>query len=233
MKIMGHRGARDSAPENTMRSFRAAINAGILALEFDIHQSKDGIWVVHHDYTLDRTTTSSGSIAAKSWSELSQVLTKEGEPLPRLEEVLDFTMAAGAEVQVEIKSIGDFTNLGLVLSNFPKEKLRVISFNHRWLKTIKEIYPQLNTGCLFYGLPINPVDIAAAAMASGLSLNVDWIDAQLVTECHAAGLSVTVWNANDEETFIKMAQFGIDYIATDAPLKALHWKEVASKSLLK
>jgi glycerophosphoryl diester phosphodiesterase len=233
MKIMGHRGARDSGPENTMRSFRAALSAGLLALEFDIHQSIDGVWVVHHDYTLDRTTTSKGYIAMKSWSELSHVLTCEGDHLPRLEEVLDLTLSAGAEVQVEIKSHGDFAGLGAILSRFPIEKMKVISFNHRWLRDIKVLYPHLNTACLFYGLPVNPVEIVAAAMANGISLNVSWIDAQLVLECHAAGLSVTVWNANDEETFLKMVYFGVDYIATDVPLKALHWKEVASKSLLK
>ena len=73
MKIMGHRGARDVAPENSLRSFEAAINCGITCIEFDIHQIKDGNFVVHHDETLERTTTGNGRIAEYDLSEIQKI----------------------------------------------------------------------------------------------------------------------------------------------------------------
>ncbi|UXR63936.1 glycerophosphodiester phosphodiesterase [Bdellovibrio bacteriovorus] len=224
MKMMGHRGARDRAPENTLRSFEFALQSGVKAVEFDIHETLDGMWVVHHDDTLNRTTTSEGKVAFKTWTELSEVRTKEGDPLPRLEEVLKLFSTSSMELQIELKSFGNYAQLGDLLRQFgTTENITVISFNHRWLLDFKNKNPQIKTTCLLFGLPTNPVEIVQAAKANGLSLSVNWIDSQLVKECHAAGLSVTAWNANDVEVFGKMKEIGVDYLGTDVPFTALHW----------
>nr|BFD59124.1 glycerophosphodiester phosphodiesterase family protein [Bdellovibrio sp. CKG001] len=221
---MGHRGARDRAPENTMRSFEFALQSGVQAVEFDVHETLDGAWVVHHDDTLNRTTTSEGKVGGKTWEELSRVRTKEGDPLPRLEEVLKLFASSVVELQIELKSAGDFAKLGDLLSQFGKvENITVISFNHRWLLDFKNKNSQIRTAGLLFGLPTNPVELAKSARADGLSLSVNWIDSQLVKECHAAGLTVTAWNANDAEVFGKMKEIGVDYLGTDVPFTAVHW----------
>lgn len=223
MKMMGHRGARDRAPENTLRSFEFALQSGVAAVEFDIHESQDGVWVVHHDDTLDRTTTSTGRVGACTWAELSQVRTKEGDPLPRLEQVLELFKRAPTQLQIEVKSPGNFRALAdLLEKNFPAERLTVISFNHRWLREFRD-HSSIKTTCLLFGLPLNPVQIMESAKAQGISLSVNWIDQQLVAECHAAGFSVTAWNANDEATYQKMKQLGVDCLGTDVPFTAASW----------
>lgn len=222
--MMGHRGARDRAPENTLRSFQETLNSGVPVVEFDIHQSRDGVWVVHHDETLDRTTQSQGPLADRTWAELSLVRTKEGDPLPRLEQVLELFKNSSVELQIEIKSPGNFVALAdLLRHHFPFQRVTVISFNHRWLKAFKEAAPEIKTTCLLFGLPLNPVEIARSAGAEGLSLSVNWIDADLVRECHAAGMTVTAWNANDRETFEKMKALGVDTLGTDKPFTAREW----------
>lgn len=227
MKLMGHRGARDRAPENTLRSFMALLESKVTAVEFDIHQSADGVWVVHHDDTLERTTTSSGELAKKTWSELSLVRTKEGDPLPKLTDVLSLFKDSAFELQIEIKSAGDFKNLGQeIQKHITKDKVTVISFNHNWLLEFKKLNPQIKTTCLLFGLPVNPVEIVKAAGADGLSLSVNWIDADLVKKCHTAGLTVTAWNANDKKTFEKMKALGVDYLGTDMPFTAVEWSIV-------
>lgn len=62
--VVGHRGNRAHAPENTLESFAQAVALGVDALEFDVHLSADGVPVVHHDATVDRTTDGTGPIAA-------------------------------------------------------------------------------------------------------------------------------------------------------------------------
>lgn len=224
MKLMGHRGARDRAPENTLRSFTALLASNISVVEFDIHQSADGIWVVHHDETLDRTTTSTGELAKKTWTELSQVCTKEGDPLPQLSDVLSLFKDTQFELQIEIKSAGDFKNLGLeIQKHIATAKVTVISFNHNWLFDFKKQNPQIKTTCLLFGLPLNPVEIVKAANADGISLSVNWIDSDLVNKCHQAGLTVTAWNANNLETFQKIKSLGVDYLGTDVPFTAGSW----------
>lgn len=222
---MGHRGARDKAPENTLRSFSHLLEARIPAVEFDIHQSADGVWIVHHDDTLDRTTKGTGPISQKSWSqELSKVQTPEGDPLPRLEQVLELFNRTSMELQIEIKSAGDFKNLATVLEAcIDTSKITVISFNHRWLYKFKNVAPNIRTTCLLFELPLNPVDIVKSARADGISLSVNWIDHELVQACHQSGLTVTAWNANDSETFQKMKDLGIDYLGTDKPFTARGW----------
>lgn len=220
---MGHRGARDRAPENTMRSFEFALQSGVSAVEFDIHETLDGVWVVHHDETLDRTTTSTGRLDTRKWEELSLVRTKEGDPLPRLEQVLNLFKNSEMELQIEIKSPGDFKMLAdLLAANFPSERLTVISFNHRWLRQFRE-FSEIKTTCLLFGLPLNPVEIIKSAGAQGISLSVNWIDQKLVSECHAAGCTVTAWNANEESILTKMKRIGVDCLGTDVPFTAASW----------
>ena len=224
MKLMGHRGARDKAPENTLRSFDFLIRSGLQVIEFDIHSCKSGDWVVHHDDSLDRTTNSSGNIAEKNWDELNLVRTKEGDPLPRLQDVLELVKNHNIEHQVELKNHGDFKNLKTYFDNFEhNELITVISFNHRWLLEFKEICPYIKTTCLLFALPIDPVNIIKSCRADGISVSVAYIDQKLVEECHEQKYSVTAWNANDQKTCLKMKKLNIDYLGTDVPYLARNW----------
>jgi glycerophosphoryl diester phosphodiesterase len=226
MKLMGHRGARDRAPENTLRSFDALIQSGLTVFEFDIHYSKDAQWVVHHDDTLDRTTNSTGKIADKTWDELSQVRTKEGDPLPRLQDILELIRNRDIEIQIELKNHGDFRNLKSILDQVNNKKLiTVISFNHRWLLEFKDICPDIQTTCLMFALPVDPIHIIDSCKANGMSLNVNLIDKKLVDECHERNLLITAWNANDQETYLKMLNLGVDYLGTDVPYTSLSWSK--------
>jgi glycerophosphoryl diester phosphodiesterase len=71
--VIGHRGNRAHAPENTLESFREAVALGVDAVEFDLRVSRDGVLVVMHDDTLDRTTDASGPVATRTAAELGRV----------------------------------------------------------------------------------------------------------------------------------------------------------------
>lgn len=71
--VIGHRGNRAHSPENTLESMREAVALGVDALEFDVHVSRDGVASVHHDDTLDRTTSGKGLLAARSRAELDEL----------------------------------------------------------------------------------------------------------------------------------------------------------------
>lgn len=70
--VVGHRGASGHAPENTLASFELAVRSGADALELDVHLSADGVAVVIHDATLDRTTDRAGTVATKTLAELRE-----------------------------------------------------------------------------------------------------------------------------------------------------------------
>ncbi len=86
--IIGHRGAYDEAPENTLKGFKKAIELGADYLEFDVHQSKDGALVVIHDIDILRRMGIDNSIVQLTLRELQELDLGEGERVPELWEVL-------------------------------------------------------------------------------------------------------------------------------------------------
>jgi glycerophosphoryl diester phosphodiesterase len=87
MNIVAHRGGSFGTPENTLAAFANAIAIGADLIELDIHRSSDGIPVVIHDATLDRTTNGSGPVNSYTAQELAQFDAGQGERIPRLDEV--------------------------------------------------------------------------------------------------------------------------------------------------
>jgi glycerophosphoryl diester phosphodiesterase len=104
--IVGHRGARDLWPENSLDGFRRTRALSIEAVEFDVHPTRDGELVVIHDPLLDRTVESHGPVADYSAAELSRLRLRDGngEGVPTLDAVLDVFEGSGIELHLEIKT---------------------------------------------------------------------------------------------------------------------------------
>src|SRR5690606_38437300 len=99
---IGHRGVMGVAPENTLRSFVAAQEAGLDVIELDLHLSKDGALVVMHDTTVDRTTDGTGLVAERTLDELRALDAGQGERIPLFDEVLE---AVRTPLQAEVKDV--------------------------------------------------------------------------------------------------------------------------------
>jgi len=104
--IVGHRGARNLWPENSLDGFRRTRDLGIEGVEFDVHVARDGELVVIHDPTLDRTTEGRGPVAWKTSTELAATRLRDGtgEGVPTLDAVLDVFAGSGMELHIEIKT---------------------------------------------------------------------------------------------------------------------------------
>jgi glycerophosphoryl diester phosphodiesterase len=100
--ISAHRGASHEFPENTLAAFRRAIELGAEGIELDVALSSDGVAVIMHDISVDRTTDGTGDVAELTFEQL-RGMDAGGEPVPTLDEVL--ALAAGhAEVNIELKA---------------------------------------------------------------------------------------------------------------------------------
>jgi len=104
--IVGHRGARNLWPENSLDGFRRTLALGIDGVEFDVHPSRDGVLVVIHDPTLERTTEGQGAVAEKTAAELAATTLRDGggEGIPTFDAVLDVFADSGLELHIEIKT---------------------------------------------------------------------------------------------------------------------------------
>jgi glycerophosphoryl diester phosphodiesterase len=104
--IVGHRGARNLWPENSLDGFRRTLALGADGVEFDVHLARDGEPVVIHDPTLERTTEGSGPVHDRTAAQLAAIRLRDGDGagVPRLEDVLDVYQESAVELHIEIKT---------------------------------------------------------------------------------------------------------------------------------
>ncbi|MDP3181541.1 MAG: glycerophosphodiester phosphodiesterase family protein [Desulfobaccales bacterium] len=223
VKIMGHRGAPAYEPENTLRSIRRALKMGVAAVEVDVQLTRDGLLVVIHDDTLDRTTNGHGAVKDFTFAELRALDAGKGEPIPSLKEVVDL-IKGRAHLVVELKQ----PEAAPALLQFFQDHLifdaaQVISFWHPVLKTLKEQEPRLRTGVLMVGCPADPAGLALAARAETLVLNYRYVNRELVDAAHRQGIRVIVWNIDDPEILKPYLAMNLDAIGTNRPQEIINY----------
>ncbi len=217
VRIMGHRGTAATEPENTLRSFRRALEVEVAAVELDVHLTKDGRLAVIHDADLKRTTNGRGRVRDFTLAELKQLDAGQGEKIPSLEEVFDLVQGK-AHLMVELKD----PEAGPAVVHLFKDRqafadAHAISFWHPVLKAMKEQESRLKTGVLMVGCPADPAGLARAADADGLVLQYSYVTGALVDAAHDAGLMVTAWNIDDIETLKPYLGLNLDYISSNHP----------------
>ena len=105
MLKIGHRGAKAYEPENTLRSFRKALEIGVDAVELDVRKTKDNQLVVIHDADIKRTTNGKGLVSNLTLAQIKSFSTDKNEKIPTLEEALD-CLDKKAKVFIELKETG-------------------------------------------------------------------------------------------------------------------------------
>jgi glycerophosphoryl diester phosphodiesterase len=215
---IGHRGAAAVAPENTLASFRRAVELGADAVEFDLHRTRDGRFVVIHDDTLDRTTDGRGWVADHTWADIGRLDAGAwfdrgqfaGERVPRLAEVLDWAKGARMPLAIELKrpnaALGRPRYAGL-----PERVVRLVrerdladlvllhSDNHWDMREVKRLAPEIATAVAVGGADyIDLVGIVRAAGANGLTIHWRFVDRPLADLVHRAGLHLFGYGIHED-----------------------------------
>lgn len=177
--IVGHRGARNLWPENSLDGFRHTKALGVDAVEFDVHLARDGELVVIHDPTLERTTEGAGAVADRGAAELATTRLRDGngEGVPRLASVLDVLAGSGLELHIEIKTdaLGrPYPNLeGRVLDLLERRGMRgdavLTCFVPQVLESVRRLSPDQRI--------LASLDRRSAEMLGGLELALDRLTA--------------------------------------------------------
>jgi glycerophosphoryl diester phosphodiesterase len=213
---VGHRGARAYEPENTLRSFKYAIDLGVDAVELDVRRTKDNELVVIHNADVDKTTGGSGSVNELTLEEIKKLVTDKGEQIPTLAEVLDF-VGKQVKVLVELKETGvEEQVLALVRKKGLTDNVVIISFNEDALRKVRELDDKVATG-LIYVRHKNPIQAALDLKAEYLLPLYRFTHSSNVKKAHEAGLKVIVWTINNKEEVDKYKKKGVDGIASDIP----------------
>ena len=211
LTVIGHRGARSLAPENTLASIRAAKACGADLVEVDVRLTKDGFLVVIHDETIDRTTDGSGKVEEMTLEDISLLDAGSGERVPTLTEAARLAQELKIGIVVEMKEEG---LEDLVVGELSGRRAIVTSFRHESVREIKDL-SDLKTGIIISSLPINPVDLALAAEADSIFPRI--ISPNLFKKARRAGIEVYPWTINDPDQVRWLNRLGADGIVTDDP----------------
>jgi glycerophosphoryl diester phosphodiesterase len=216
MLKIGHRGARAYEPENTLRSFKKALELGVNAVELDVRATKDGETVVIHDAEVDRTTNGKGLVNQLTLKEIKQLRTEKDQKIPTLKETFDF-LDKKVKVLIELKEIGlEEKVLKAVTENKLEQNVIIISFIEDALRTVRKLNDKVETG-LIYRTHKNPVKAASNLKASYLLPLYQFTDTADVQKAHQNGLKIIVWTINKPEEVAEYIKKGVDGISSDKP----------------
>lgn len=217
LEIIAHRGAPRAYTENTLPSFRCAIDGGADAIELDVHTTLDGVVVVHHDPLLSDARLGrrepGRAIASLRWDELDALRHEGHERVPRLADVLALA-ADQATVYVEVKA-PHIEAAVIDVIRAAHARAAIHSFDHRVSRRVRELSDQIATGILLSSYLIDPVAALRAASARDLWQQWELIDEELVTRAHGAGARVIAWTVNDLDVAEMLRAMGVDGICSD------------------
>lgn len=229
-KVIGHRGAAASAPENTLASIRQAHAEGASWVEFDVKITADGVPILMHDDRLGRTTDGRGKVA-KTLSEDLQKLdaggwfgtTFVGERVPTLEAALELCADLGLGINVELKPSpgrAEATAKATVAAvdqiwpdNLPAPLFS--SFDRPSLSTIRAIKPDARLGFLCTRVPRNWFDAMTKLGCCTLHVSNHWIRQKHIDAAATRDVPVLVYTVNDPARAKKLIDAGVTSVFTD------------------
>jgi glycerophosphoryl diester phosphodiesterase len=223
--VIGHRGGRAYAPENTLAAFRRAIQMGSVWLEFDVQMTRDGVLVVMHDDTVDRTTNGKGAVADLTLDQIRSLDAGSGEKVPTFQEVLDLAKAAGADIFPETKSAHLYPGIeakmlaALEQANYLDHTV-IQSFEPDSLTKLRQLNPKARL-CALSGLwqfsDSNPAGNAEYVCPMG---EMVVLNPYMIRQAHDEGRRVLVWfGALQYPLLYRWVEFfGVDGIIADDPL---------------
>ena len=219
---VGHRGAAGHEPENTLRSFRKALDLGADMVELDVHLCGTGELVVIHDETVDRTTDGSGSVRDMPFDELRGLDAGKGERIPTLREVLDL-LDGRAGVNIELKALGTAEPVHEAIRDaigrpgWSHESILVTSFHLGELTELRGLSDEARIGVLVSGDPREVLEYAELIGAYSVNPHFGRTSREFVVDAHGRGLKVFVWTVNELGDIERMKAMGVDGIISDYP----------------
>jgi glycerophosphoryl diester phosphodiesterase len=233
--LIAHRGASGHAPENTLVAVRRAMEMRAEMVEVDILLSKDGIPLLLHDPSLDRTTNGSGVVSDYTVDELKLLDAGSwfgdqfaGERIPTVDELLELCKGKMAlNLEIKTQAVTDTIEGGivekvveLVRRHGMERNVIFSSFDPRAIKHLKTIAPDI-AGAILYDNRLydgkHPVDIVSELGADAFNCHWRQVRPTLVDSLHEAGVPLNVYTVNVDTLMHQMLDMGVNGIFTDFP----------------
>lgn len=233
--VIGHACAAGEAPANTLAGVRQCLDAGAEAMEIDVQLCADGVPVLMHDDTVDRTTDLSGPVREKTLAELQAADAGDGEPVPTLEQVFDL-VAGRLTVMCELKATPgepdqDQACVDAVVALAKKHNaepwIAIQSFNPAMVERARHTEPRISAAIISGPVVGDEVDrlLGALMKRGGQAVSVEHhcVDRSLVEKAKRRQVSVWTWTPDTEEDWARVVAAGVDGIITNVPHRLREW----------
>jgi len=229
-RIFAHRGGGKLAPENTLAAMRLGQSMGYAAVEFDVKLSRDGVAILLHDETLERTSNGTGRAADLDWKALRALdaggwhsETFRGEPIAAFEDIARFLRSTGTLANVEIKPTpgaerGTGEAVARLAARYWKDAAvppLLSSFSFEALTAAREAAPELPRAWLASELAEEDWDRMAALGAVSFHTNHAKLDPAAIPRLHERGYRVLAYTVDDAQAAERLFDAGVDGIFTD------------------
>lgn len=221
MLVIAHRGASAEAPENTVIAFKRALDTHADAIEIDVIQVENEIYVFHDRY-LRRLAAQPGRFKDLNKAQVAALRIFSQHPVPTLTETIALIrgrclLNIELKGEVDIELLASHINSAQQEHSFSSETILVSSFNHHWLKALKELLPDLRIGALTAGCPIGLASFAKELHAWSVHIDIGFVNKAFVEDAHLRGLKVFVYTVDEPEDITFMRELGVDGIFTNHP----------------
>jgi glycerophosphoryl diester phosphodiesterase len=229
IKVIGHRGAAGHAPENTFAAFDRGLEMGVDGVETDIRATRDGVLVLMHDATVDRTTDGTGAIAGLSWDEVTRLNAAArfagGEHafgtqrVPLLQDFLD-RYGGRTTFRLEIKAQGvEHATLRAVRARRLMDTVVFTSFQTPSLVALRVAAPEAQIAYLSNRPEFDDaaIQVAVEAGANEIAPRASLATPEMIERAGRAGLRVWAWGVKDAETLQHAVAAGIGGCTLDYP----------------
>jgi glycerophosphoryl diester phosphodiesterase len=216
MLKIGHRGAKGYVAENTLASFKKALELGVEGIELDVHFSSDGEIMVIHDETIDRTTAGKGFVKDYTAFELNKL------GIPTLKAVLEL-INQKCLVNIEIKDknatekVVSLIEKYVLKNNWNYHQFQISSFIWESLEQITKLNSSILLGVLTENEVENALAFAIKINAHSINPYFKLLNSENVTAIHTNGFKIYTWTVNSEEDLTFVKSLNVDGIISDFP----------------
>jgi glycerophosphoryl diester phosphodiesterase len=227
-----HRGASATAPENTLAAFELAVEHGADGIEFDIQLTRDGVPIICHDFSVDKTTDHQGKVSDFALSEIKEMDAGAwfgpefaGERIPTLDELID---AVGHRLllNLELKTAAVKANgleeavAVIIRQSDLYDRIIVSSFNPLALRRLHRLDPRIDLGLLY---ALNMPHYLRNAWArhlidcQAMHPHYEMVDERYMRWAREHGYRVNVWTVDDPDVMHRLIALGVDVVITNTP----------------
>ncbi len=224
MDVIGHRGYPVVAPENTLPSFKYAMELGADWIETDVQVTKDGKLVLFHDGDLQRITGKTGAISDYTYDELLQMdfgawfsESYKGTQIPTLQEFLDLVKADDVKIYLELKDLGEVDGFvssvyNVIEQNGMSDRVVYASFNYDYLKQFKQLDSSVP---ILLNTAVGNTSILEETPAEYYGINAENAKPALINAIHAAGSKAFIFTPNTAQQIQNLYRMGADGVCTN------------------